>query len=258
MKGRETAEPVISLGQVTKTFGNDIIALRDVSLDVPEGEFLALLGSSGAGKSTLLRHICGLHQPSAGTIRVLGMDVRSIPERTMRHLRRRIGFIFQQFNLVGQLSVLENVCSGALGRLRGPRLGLFSYSTRLRREALECLDRVGLADQSFQRADTLSGGQQQRAAIARVLMQRPEIVLADEPVASLDPDSSQMVMRLLHDIAREDEVTMVASLHQMDLALSWADRIVGLRRGAVVLDTPAGAVDTDTMMKVYGSATPSR
>lgn len=258
MNGRETAEPVISLGRVTKTFGNDITALRDVSLDVPEGEFLALLGSSGAGKSTLLRHICGLHRPTTGTISALGMDVSAIPERALRRLRRRIGFIFQQFNLVQQLSVLENVCSGALGRLHGPRLGLFSYSTRLRREALECLDRVGLADQAFQRASTLSGGQQQRVAIARVLMQRPAIVLADEPVASLDPESAQMVMRLLRDVAREEEATLVASLHQMDLALSWADRIVGLRRGAIIMDTSAGALDTDTVMEIYGNTTPSR
>jgi phosphonate transport system ATP-binding protein len=258
MNGRETAAPVISLSRVTKTFGNDITALRDINLDVPEGEFLAMLGSSGAGKSTLLRHICGLHKPTDGSISVLGTDVRTVHERTLRRLRCRIGFIFQQFNLVEQLSVLENVCSGALGRLRGPRLGLFAYSARLRREALECLDRVGLTDQAFQRASTLSGGQQQRVAIARVLMQRPAIILADEPVASLDPDSSQMVMRLLRDIAREEEVTLVTSLHQMDLALSWADRIVGLRRGAIVLDTPAGALDTDTVMEIYGNTTPGR
>ncbi|WP_440106768.1 phosphonate ABC transporter ATP-binding protein [Streptosporangium sp. H16] len=258
MDSRQTQEPVISLEGVTKNFGNDIMALDNVSLNVPEGQFLALLGSSGAGKSTLLRHVCGLHRPTRGAVRVLGVDVRTASERMTRRLRCRIGFIFQQFNLVGQLSVLENVCSGALGRLSGPRLGLFSYSSRLRREALEHLDRVGLADQAFQHAGTLSGGQQQRVAIARVLMQRPAVLLADEPVASLDPDSAQTVMRLLHDIVRDKGVTLVSSLHQMDLALSWADRIVGLQRGGIVLDTPAGALNTDTVMGIYGNAASSR
>jgi phosphonate transport system ATP-binding protein len=240
---------------VTKTFGNDIRALDNVSLEVPAGEFLALLGSSGAGKSTLLRHICGLYRPDSGTVSVLGNDVKAVRGRRMRRLRRRIGFIFQQFNLVTQLSVLENVCSGALGRVSGPRLGLFSYSAHLRRDALECLDRVGMADHAFQRAGTLSGGQQQRVAIARVLMQRPAIILADEPVASLDPESTQMVMRLLYGIAREEEVTLVSSLHQTEMALSFADRIVGLSRGAVVLDAPASSADAGSVMKVYGNAT---
>ncbi|PZG56675.1 phosphonate ABC transporter ATP-binding protein [Spongiactinospora gelatinilytica] len=256
MTASERNASVISLDRVTKTFDKRIVGLRDVTFTVPPGEFCVLLGSSGAGKSTLLRHISGLHKPTSGKVSVLGTDVETARERTLRSLRRHIGFIFQQFNLVGQLSVLENVCSGALGRLRGPRLGLLAYSSRLRREALQHLDRVGLPDQAFQRADTLSGGQQQRVAIARALMQRPAILLADEPVASLDPDSAKMVMGLLQDIVREQRMTLVSSLHQLDLALSCADRIIGLQRGAIVLDTPACLMNADTVMEVYNNGSP--
>src|SRR5262249_41109960 len=181
------AEPIIRFDAVTKRFGAEITALQDISLTIRHGEIVVLLGLSGSGKSTLLRHIDGLHRPTSGSVTVLGTDVGRAGGTELRRLRRRVGFVFQQFHLVGSLSVLENVSSGALGRLRGPRLGLFSYPKALRREALAHLDRVGLQDRAFQRADTLSGGQQQRVAVARALMQQPDILLADEPVASLDP-----------------------------------------------------------------------
>ncbi|WP_116247563.1 phosphonate ABC transporter ATP-binding protein [Nocardiopsis sp. FIRDI 009] len=246
-------EPAVSLTQVTKEFDGGVTALRGVGFDVPKGQILALLGRSGSGKSTLLRHICCLHRPTSGSLRVLGTDVARARGHQLRRLRRRTGFVFQQFNLVGQLSVLENVCSGALGRLVGPRLGLFSYARSLRLEALDHLDRVGMADLAFQRTSTLSGGQQQRVAIARALMQHPAILLADEPVASLDPDSADTVMRLLREIARERSLTVIGSLHQVDLALGWADRVIGLRDGEVTLDAPAAALDTTTAMGVYGT-----
>ncbi len=245
--------PVVSLTQVTKEFDGGVTALRGVEFDVPRGQILALLGRSGSGKSTLLRHICCLHRPTSGSLRVLGTDVARARRSQLRQIRRRTGFVFQQFNLVGQLSVLENVCSGALGRLVGPRLGLFSYSRALRLEALEHLDRVGMAGHAFQRTSTLSGGQQQRVAIARALMQHPVILLADEPVASLDPDSADTVMRLLREIARERSLTVIGSLHQVELALGWADRVIGLRDGEVMLDASTTILDTTTAMSVYNT-----
>ena len=245
------APAVVELTGVTKRFGPDVLGLDDVSLAVPAGQVVVLLGLSGSGKSTLLRHVDGLQQPTSGSVRVLGVEVTQAGGRELRALRRRIGFVFQQFALVGSRTVLENVCTGALGRLRGPRLGLPTYPKPLRREALEHLDRVGLADRAFQRADTLSGGQQQRVAVARALMQQPEILLADEPVASLDPESSTQVMDLLKSISRERDLTVLCSLHQVDLALSWGDRIVGLRTGRTVLDLPTTGLDRDQVMAVY-------
>ena len=244
-------EPVIELDGVSKRFDPDVLALDGVSLTVRAGEVVVLLGLSGSGKSTLLRHLNGLQRPTAGTVRVLGTDVASGDGAQLRRLRSRIGFVFQQFHLVGSLTVLENVCTGALGTLRGPRLGLFGYPSALRRAALEQLDRVGLADQRFQRSDTLSGGQQQRVAVARALMQRPQILLADEPVASLDPESSAQVMQLISDISREDRLTVLCSLHQVEVALAFGERLVGLRAGRVVLDRPVDAIGHDEAMSVY-------
>ncbi len=247
--------PAIHLTEVSKQFGSTT-ALDSVSLTVDTGEVVVLLGLSGSGKSTLLRHLNGLEAPSSGEVRVLGSDVSALRGRALRELRGRVGFIFQQFELVGPVTVLENVLTGALATLRGPRLGLLSYPRALRVRALDLLAEVGLDAHAFQRADTLSGGQQQRVAIARALMQDPEILLADEPVASLDPESSQQVMRLIREIAARRGLTVLCTLHQVELALSWADRIVGLRHGAVVLDTPAAALDRDTVMRVYRQVAP--
>jgi phosphonate transport system ATP-binding protein len=252
--------PAVELTRVSKRFGPDVLGLDDVSLTVAAGEVLVLLGLSGSGKSTLLRHIDGLHRPTSGTVRVLGVEVNAAHGGELRALRRRVAFVFQQFDLVGSRTVLENVCTGALGRLRGPRLGLLTYPKEVRREGLEHLDRVGLADRAFQRADTLSGGQQQRVAVARALMQHPEVLLADEPVASLDPESSAQVMELLKNISREDRLTVLCSLHQVELALGWGDRIVGLRAGRTVLDLPTDGLRRDQVMAVYsrvGAGTPA-
>jgi phosphonate transport system ATP-binding protein len=174
----------------------------------------------------------------------------------MRGLRRQVGFIFQQFGLVGRLTVLENVLSGALGRIRFPRFGVLSYPRSLRLEALAHLERVGLDERAFQRSDTLSGGQQQRVAIARTLMQQPVLLLADEPVASLDPESSAAVMELLLRICQEEHLTVIASLHQVELARGWADRMVGLRDGRVVLDARPQDVTSDGVMEIYRGGTP--
>jgi phosphonate transport system ATP-binding protein len=251
--GPTAAEPMIELVGVRKRFDPGVVALDDVSLTVRAREVVVLLGLSGSGKSTLLRHVNGLHRPTTGSVRVLGSDVGTTRGEHLRRLRTRIGVVFQQFHLVGSASVLENVCTGALGVLRGPRIGLFSYPRSVRQAALEQLDRVGLADQRFQRADTLSGGQQQRVAVARALLQRPRILLADEPVASLDPESSAQVMQLITEVSREDDLTVLCSLHQVDLALSFGQRIVGLRSGRVVLDRPVSEIDRTDAMSVYSA-----
>jgi phosphonate transport system ATP-binding protein len=246
-----TISPVIRLSGVSKDFGSTR-ALSGVDLTVERGEVVVLLGLSGSGKSTLLRHLDGLELPTRGDVEVLGRSLPKLKAYELRHVRARVAMIFQQFELVPSLTVLENVLTGALARLKGPRLGLWAYPKHLKLAALTHLDRVGMLEKAYERADQLSGGQQQRVAIARALMQSPEILLADEPVASLDPESSAQVMRLIREIAADDGLTVVCSLHQVDLALGWGDRIVGLRHGEVVLDTPAVGLSKSQVMEIYG------
>lgn len=241
---------VVSADAVTKRFGA-VTALRDVSFEVHRSELVVLLGLSGSGKSTLLRCLNGLHPVSSGRVEVDGVRVDAANAARLRALRRDVGFVFQQFNLVGRLSCLENVLIGGLGRLRLPRYGALTYPRSMRREAIEHLDRVGLAELADRRADTLSGGQQQRVAIARTLMQRPRLVLADEPVASLDPENAGVVMDLLFRICIEERLTVVCTLHQVDLALGWAHRLIGLRNGEKVLDRAAVELSRDEVMEIY-------
>jgi phosphonate transport system ATP-binding protein len=250
------ADPIVRLDGLSKQFPNGPLALDSVTFSVPRGQLLCLIGLSGSGKSTLLRHLNGLHHPTGGEVEVMGLDVVRAHRSQLRQLRREVGFVFQQFGLVGRLSCLENVLSGALGRLRGPRFTTLSYSTALRRQALEHLDRVGLADRAFQRSDTLSGGQMQRVAIARTLMQQPTLLLADEPVASLDPESSAQVMDVLFRIVVEDQLTVICTLHQVELAMGWANRIVGLRDGRMVLDRAVSDLGEDEVMDVYRRVEP--
>lgn len=247
---------VVRLSELSKQFPDGPLALDRVSFDVPRGQLLCLIGLSGSGKSTLLRHLNGLHHPTGGSVEVMGLDVARAKRPDLRSLRREVGFVFQQFGLVGRLSCLENVLSGALGRLRAPRFGTLTYSKSLRRQALEHLDRVDLAEQAFQRADTLSGGQMQRVAIARTLMQQPSLLLADEPVASLDPESSAQVMDVLFRIVVEEQLTVICTLHQVELAMGWANRIVGLRDGRVVLDRAVDQLDQAEVMDVYRRVAP--
>lgn len=254
----DITDPVISLRGVTKDFGQGVKGLDDVTLDLAPGSITVLLGLSGSGKSTLLRHLNGLHTPTSGTLEVLGRDLGGLSGPDLRAVRREVGMIFQSFGLVGPMSVLENVCTGALGALRGPRLSLLMYPKRVRQEALAHLDRVGLADRAHQRADTLSGGQQQRVAIARSLMQHPKVLLADEPVASLDPVSSAQIIELLKTLRDEDGLTVVTALHQVELALDVADRVIGLRSGRIVLDRETDALSTADAAGIYDSvATPT-
>jgi phosphonate transport system ATP-binding protein len=218
---------------------------------------VVLLGLSGSGKSTLLRCLNGLHPVTSGTVEVGGTQVDAASRAQLRALRRNVGFVFQHFNLVGRLSCLENVLIGGLGKLKFPRYGALTYPKSMRADALRHLDRVGLAEFAERRADTLSGGQQQRVAIARTLMQAPGLVLADEPVASLDPENAGVVMDLLFQICIEEKLTVVCTLHQVDLALGWAHRLVGLRNGKKVLDRPAVGMTRDEVMAIYQRVDPT-
>jgi phosphonate transport system ATP-binding protein len=249
-------EPLVRVRGLRKEF-DGTTALAGVDLDVAAGELVVLLGLSGSGKSTLLRCLNGLHRASDGEVTVAGTRVDRASARELRHLRTQVGFVFQQFNLVGRLSCLENVLVGGLGRVRGPRYGVTTYPRRMRAEAMEHIERVGLADQAFQRADTLSGGQQQRVALARTLMQRPQLVLADEPVASLDPENAGTVMDLLVRVCAEEGLTVLCTLHQVDLALGWAHRLVGLRQGVKVLDRPVAGLTKDEAMAIYRRVEPA-
>jgi phosphonate transport system ATP-binding protein len=251
-----TTSPIITIAGLSKQFG-ETQALRDIDLTVTKGEVVVLLGLSGSGKSTLLRHLNGLEHPTRGEVTVLGHSIQGLGSKQLRGLRGKVAMIFQQFELVPSLTVLENVLTGALARVRGPRLGLATWSTSLKQEALTHLDRVGLLHRTYSRADQLSGGQQQRVAIARALMQNPEVLLADEPVASLDPESSDVVMKLIREIGVERGLTVICSLHQVDLALGWGDRIVGLRHGSVVLNTRAESLSKAEAMEIYGGVSTS-
>lgn len=244
-------DAVVSIASLSKRFPNGTLAVDNVSFDVPAGQVLGLLGLSGSGKSTLMRLINGLHKPTSGHVSILGSVVDECSTSELREVRRNIGFVFQQFGLVGRMTCVENVLVGSLGRLRGPRLGVRMYPKALRVKALERLERVGLLAQAFQRADTLSGGQMQRVAIARSLMQEPKVLLADEPVASLDPESSIQVLDLISQIAREDKMTVICSLHQVELAVGRTDRLIGLRDGRVVLDKMTAGTDQESVMSLY-------
>ena len=250
MLAPDQVKDAVRLEGVSKSFGA-VTALDDVTVDFTPGEINVLLGLSGSGKSTLLRHINGLHLPSSGTVHTLGIPVHRAKQKDLRVLRSRVGMIFQHFHLVGPMSVLENVCTGRLGAIRGPRVGLFSYPRAVREAAMEHLARVGLADKAFQRADTLSGGQQQRVAIARALIQEPVVLLADEPVASLDPVSSAGVMELLREISAELGLTVICSLHQVELAMEFGQRITGLQGGRVVLDRAVSRLSREDVFDIY-------
>jgi phosphonate transport system ATP-binding protein len=245
------SDAVINLVKLSKTFETGTRALREVSLRIPKGQMVALIGLSGSGKSTLMRHLNGLTSPTSGDVWVLDTHINTASRKQLREVRRHIGFIFQQFGLVGRITAIENVLSGSLGTLLWPRFGVGSYPLRYRKRALEHLDRVGMADYAFQRADTLSGGQMQRVAIARSLMQQPSVMLADEPVASLDPESSAQVMEILLRVAQEESLTVLVTLHQVELALGWAERIIGLRDGEVVLDDAPKKIGKKKVMEVY-------
>ena len=250
-----SAAAVASVRDVSKTFGSRK-ALNGVSVEVAAGEMVALIGPSGSGKSTLLRSISGLQSidPGKGTIEVFGEMVQKNGRTTgrVRAARSKLGMIFQQFNLVGRLSLFSNVMLGALGRLPGWRgmLGLWPAADKAL--AMAALHRVGVSDYAGQRANTLSGGQQQRGAIARALVQGAQAILADEPVASLDPVSARKVMELLVELNKRDGLGIIVTLHQVDYAIRYCDRVIALQAGKIVYDGPTTGLDTNRLIDIYG------
>jgi phosphonate transport system ATP-binding protein len=249
----------VEVRNLSKTFVGGRKALDDVSIRIGTGEMVALIGASGSGKSTLLRHLSGLvtgdRGTGAGSVTIGGDTVQSGGRLSgeVRRIRGRVGFVFQQFNLVNRLSVITNVLIGTLGRLPLWRTLLFRFPETERRRAIAALQRVGIADWAFQRAANLSGGQQQRAAIARAMVQGARLVLADEPIASLDPEAARRVMESLTELNRKDGVTVVVSLHQVQFAMRYCPRTIALRAGQVVFDGPSAALTAQKLAELYGA-----
>lgn len=246
----------IEIHGLKKTFGGKK-ALKGIDLQVEPGEFVALIGSSGSGKSTLLRHTSGLiaADRNGGFINIFGKTVQKdgrISKR-IREIRADIGFIFQQFNLVSRLTLMQNVLVGMINRVPTWRSLTQFYTKAEKQSAISSLYRVGLYDQVGQRASTLSGGQQQRAAIARAMEQRAKVILADEPIASLDPESARLVMESLARLNREDKVTIVISLHQVQFALQYCTRTVALQNGEIIYDGPSAFLSPDKLKQIYGT-----
>jgi len=237
---------------LSKVYANGTKALSDVSFAIRQGEVAMLLGHNGSGKSTLFRTFAGFESPTEGRVLMDGKPISGLTKRQMRPIRKQVGIVFQHFNLIPNLSVFQNTLFGALGSVPTVfhALNMFA-SAHLRDEAMECLDRVGLAHLAGQRADQLSGGQKQRVAIARMLMQKPQIILADEPIASLDPKAGTRIMELLTDIARERNLAVLCVLHHIDFALEYGDRALMLQSGRLVLDEPCGSVAASQLSGLY-------
>jgi phosphonate transport system ATP-binding protein len=243
---------VLKVEHLTKIYEGGVLALDDVSFEVPSGQFLAVIGLSGSGKSTLLRCINRLIEPTSGTVTWDGVDVTAAPQEEMRRIRRRIGMVFQHFNLVHRSKVITNVLAGRLGYVN-PALSLINRFPKDDVDAaLAKLDRVGLAPKAYARADELSGGQQQRVGIARALMQDPQMILADEPVASLDPVLAHGIMQYLEDINKNDGVTVLCSLHFLDLVHRYAGQVIALNEGRVVFQGKPQEIDDDMFKAIYG------
>lgn len=248
---------MVEIKRLSKTFKGGHRALDGIDLSFQAGEMVALIGASGSGKSTLLRHVAGLMagDTTAGGVRVDGLTVQhgGAIDRHIRSVRTQIGFVFQQFNLVSRLPVLTNVLAGGVSRMPLWRSCLHRFTPDEVRLGLAALERVGIAEHAYKRTSVLSGGQQQRAAIARAIVQGAKVVLADEPIASLDPESSRKVMETLTDLNRRDGATVIVSLHQVDVALQYCPRTVALRQGRVVYDGPSNRLTKQMLRELYGA-----
>jgi len=243
---------MLKVEHLTKVYDDGTRALQGISFEIPDGQFLIIIGLSGSGKSTLLRCINRLVEPTEGRVFWNDVDITATSQEELRHIRRRIGMIFQHFNLVKRSKVITNVLAGRLGYIN-PALSLFNHFPRADVElALQNLERVGIADQAYKRADELSGGQQQRVGIARALMQNPELMLVDEPVSALDPATSHTIMRYLEELNKEDGMTILCSLHFLSLARAYADRIIALKDGNIVFDGLPEEIDDARFREIYG------
>ena len=242
---------MIVFDHVSKVYPNGTVGLDDVCLRIDDGEFVAIIGRSGAGKSTLLRAVNRMHQITSGTLTVNGTDVTGLSGKRLRQFRRGIGMVFQSFNLVTRTSVIKNVLAACVPDMPFWRVLLGTFRKEDKIKALESLDKVGILDKAYMRADQLSGGQQQRVALARTLAQNPQIILADEPVASLDPVTAKQVMDDFQRINQDMRITILINIHHVDLALQYATRVIGIRAGRVVYDGPAGEVDGAVLDAIY-------
>lgn len=249
---------MIEFKNVYKTYPNGFTALKNVNLNIEQGEFVAIIGLSGAGKSTILRCINRMHDIQQGTLTVDDVDVESLSGKALRRFRRKVGMIFQSFNLVSRSTVIKNVLTADVPDMPFWRVlfGIFTKEQKMR--ALESLDKVGILDKAYTRCDQLSGGQQQRVALARTLNQNPSIIFADEPVASLDPVTARQVMSDFVRINKEYKITILLNIHHVDLALNYCDRVIGVRAGEIVFDGPASSITQEQLDEVYnGTAVPT-
>ena len=249
---------MIEFKNVYKTYPNGFTALKNVNLNIEQGEFFAIIGLSGAGKSTILRSINRMNDIQQGTLTVDDVDVESLSGKALRRFRRKVGMIFQSFNLVSRSTVIKNVLTADVPDMPFWRVlfGIFTKEQKMR--ALESLDKVGILDKAYTRCDQLSGGQQQRVALARTLNQNPSIILADEPVASLDPVTARQVMSDFVRINKEYKITILLNIHHVDLALNYCDRVIGVRAGEIVFDGPASSITQEQLDEVYnGTAVPT-
>ena len=243
---------MIKFDKVNKVYPNGLHALKNISLEINQGEFVAIIGLSGAGKSTLLRTINRMHDISEGSLTVNGQEVNDLAGKDLRKFRRKVGMVFQSFNLVTRTTVVNNVLTSRVPDmpLWKSIIGLYSKEDKV--IALEALDKVGILDKAYVRADQLSGGQQQRVALARTLAQKPEIILADEPVAALDPITATQVMDDFKKINKELNMSVLINIHHVDLALKYADRVIGIKAGEIVYDGPSKNVDSAVLKQIYG------
>ena len=248
---------MIEFDHVSKVYANGTVGLDDVTLTIQDGEFVAIIGRSGAGKSTLLRTVNRMHQITSGKLTVNGTDVSALSGKRLRKFRRGIGMVFQSFNLVTRTSVIKNVLSACVPDMPFWRVLLGAFRKEDKIKALESLEKVGILDKAYVRADQLSGGQQQRVALARTLTQDPQTILADEPVAALDPVTARQVMQDFVRINQEMGISILLNIHHVELALEYADRIIGIRSGRIVYDGPSANVDQAVLDTIYADEAPA-
>ena len=242
---------MIKFEDVGKRYPNGYEGLKHIDLEIEQGEFVAIIGLSGAGKSTLIRTINRMHDVTSGKLTVDGTDVMSLSGKSLRRFRRKVGMIFQSFNLITRTTVINNVLTAFVPDMPWYRSVFGIYNQEEKMKALEALDKVGILDKAFVRADQLSGGQQQRVALARTLAQNPEIILADEPVAALDPVTAKQVMNDFTRINKEMNISILINNHHVDLALKYCSRVIGINAGEIVYDGPAAEVDKEVLNKIY-------